>query len=325
MSKLIKLKPLEFLTIVRFAAMGLLAGAASAAYAQSTTDPASGLLADKRPIIHENATRFGAYDPHGDFSKQRNVSTEHLFLPWEDVELGDLYVADDYAFARGRKLLITIEPWSWARDWRVTSGQLRYRIMNGSYDANMTAICEITARLKSPTIIRWGQEMENKSGRFSWANWRPKDYISAFRRMIGICRKLSPKSLIMWSPKGEKNLKDYYPGDAHVDIVGLSVFGLDKYDTIEYGKERSFRQSLKQGYELSVGFGKPIWVAELGYEGSNPYVTSWLKTVTLTFPEFPELKEVVYFNDKEVYPWPHKLGHPNWHVVRGQTKYRVRQ
>lgn len=300
------------------------AGMSATGYAQDANRVLD-VRVDKRPIIHQDATKFGAYDPHGDFSTQKNVVTEHLFLPWEDVELDDLYVADNYAFARGRKLLITVEPWSWDQDWRVTSDQLRTRILNGSYDANMESIAKIVAKLKSPVIIRWGQEMENKSGRFSWANWRPQNYITAYKRMMDIVRKNSPKAVIMWSPKGEKNLQDYYPGAEYVDIIGLSVFGLQQFDEIEYGKVRSFKESLEQGYNLSVGFGKPIWVAELGYEGGDEYVTDWLKTVTLAFPEFPELKEVVYFNDKEVYPWPHNLGLPEWRVVRNPANYRIRQ
>ena len=304
--------------------LSALFGTAITGYAQDGQRELNVAL-DKRPIVHQNATKFGAYDPHGDFSTQKDVSTEHLFLPWEDVELGDLYVADEYAFSRGRTLLVTVEPWSWDRDWRVTSDQLRVRILNGTYDANMRAIAKIFAQLKSPVIIRWGQEMENKSGRFSWANWQPKDYITAYRRMMKIVREISPETRIMWSPKGENNLQDYYPGPEHVDIVGLSIFGLQEYDEMEYGAPRSFKEALKQGYDLTVGFGKPVWVAELGYEGGDEYVTDWLKTVTLNFSEYPELKEVVYFNDKEVYPWPFNLGLPDWRVVRNPANYRIRQ
>lgn len=278
--------------------------------------PARDVMKDKRPIIHADGSRFGAYDPYGDFKDEKGDVTEHLFLPWEDVDLSALGLADDYAFERGRKLLITIEPWSWDLDWNVSSNQLRQRILSGHYDANMQAICDAVSDFKCPITIRWAHEMENPFGRFTWSLWPPADYIAAFQRMHAIVKKTLPNANMMWSPRGEKGLQDYYPGDEFVDIVGLSVFGYEEFDKVEFGQPRSFAESLKQGYELSSDFGKPIWVAELAYEGSEEYLTKWAEEATLRYPEFPALEEVVYFNDKEVWPWPRGVGTPNWRVVR---------
>lgn len=100
--------------------------------------------------------------------------------------------------------------------------------------------------------------------------------------------------------------------------MGLSVFGLEKFDMIEYGRPRTFAESVRQGYELTAPFGKPITVAELAYDGSPEYVGRWMGDVTAPRPEFPQLKEVIYFNDNEVWPWPHGLGRPRWRVVEGK-------
>lgn len=272
---------------------------------------------DKRPLIRPQEVKFGAYDPHGDFGEQNGVATEHLFLPWEDVDLETLRVADAYAAARGRNLLITVEPWSWDVDWRLTSDELRVKLLRGDYDPNMKAIAEIIAQLKSPVILRWGQEMEDKSGRFSWSNWPAQDYITSYRRMMDIVRKYAPATKLMWSPKGLPGLEAYYPGDNYADFVGLSVFGFEPYDKIEYGKPRNFAEALTQGYDLVARFDKPIWVAELGYEGSDAYLQPWIETVTLNQANFPALSEVVYFNDREIHAWPFGLGRPNWRVVKG--------
>ncbi|WP_414900422.1 glycoside hydrolase family 26 protein [Rhizobium cremeum] len=276
-------------------------------------------IRDKRPIVHEGGIRFGAYDPHGDFSSQKNASTEGLFLPWEDVDLDSLKLADTYALERNRNLLITIEPWSWDVGWRLTSDQLRQKVMRGDYDVNMRTISALIGQMKSPVIVRWAQEMEDTSGRFSWAGWAPQDYITAYRRMMDILRQEAPKAERMWSPKGLPNLTAYYPGDGYVDQVGLSVFGLEGYDERAYGAPRNFPESLKQGYDLVEGYGKPVWVAEFGYEGSDGYITPWMQEATLKRDEFPSLVEVVYFNDRDVHAWPFNLGRPDWRVVRGEA------
>lgn len=276
-------------------------------------------VTDKRPVITETSVDFGAYDPHGDFGSDPNVKIEHLFLPWEDVDLSTLAIADEYALQRGRSLLISVEPWSWSVDWRVTSEELLNGVLSGRYDAYMASVCTAADGLKSPVIIRWAQEMDETDNQFTWAHWKPESYVAAYRRMVTECRKHLRTAKYMWSPKGNPNLVSFYPGDEFVDIVGLSVFGLQRYDRDHFGKDRTFAEALEPGYRLAEGFGKPIMVAELGYEGDQAYVRNWAATVAQKHPEFPSLSAVVYFNDREVYPWPDGYGRPDWRVVTGQA------
>ena len=258
---------------------------------------------------------LGAYDPYGDFSVDKGVSIEHLFLPWEDVELSTLAQADSYALAHNRTLLITIEPWSWDKDARVTPNQLRRGMRAGRYDTNIKAVCSAIGGLKSDATIRWGQEMEYDIGRFIWAGWKPADYVSAYRRFVDKCRPEAKTAKFMWSPRGESNLAPYYPGDAYVDVVGLSLFGLQQFDDDQVGRDRTFAELLKPAYDRVDVFGKPIMVAELAYLGDRGYVEKWAEDATRTDPaEFPHLTSVVYFNDKEPYPWPNPYGLPNWRV-----------
>lgn len=277
--------------------------------------PTTGQVIDKRPIVTDTSIDLGAYDPHGDFGSDAKVKIEHLFLPWEDVDLSTLSIADEYALQRGRSLLITVEPWSWDVDWRVTSDELLAGILAGRYDANMASVCAAAAGLKSPVIIRWAQEMDETDNQFTWAQWTPENYIAAYRRMVTECRKQIKTAKYMWSPKGNPELVDFYPGDEVVDIVGLSVFGLQAYDRGQFGKERTFAEALAPGYRLAEAFGKPVMVAELGYEGDDAYVRNWAENAAKRDPNFPRLDAVVYFNDREVYPWPQNYGRPNWRVA----------
>ncbi len=275
----------------------------------------SAMAQETKDLIIPDPTQqiaFGAYDPPGTLSNDKDASIEHLFLPWEDVELESLFLADQYALERGRSVMITIEPWTWGDDWRLTGDQLRYGILNGTYDPNIDAICTVVDAMKSPVTIRWGHEMENKFGRFTWANWRPDHYIAAYRHVVDRCRAVAPDTEFMWSPKGDANLQDYYPGDDYVDKVGLSIFGLQEYDQDKFGRNRNFEELLRPGYDLLLKYDKPIYVAELGYVGDRDYVAKWAKDATHVFEEFPELVAVVYFNDKEVWPWPEHYGYPDW-------------
>ena len=95
-----------------------------------------------------------------------------------------------------------------------------------------------------------------------------------------------------------------------------SVFGYQPFDQGVIGHDTSFVEQMREKYARVKGFGKPIMVAELGYEGDAGYVKDWAQSVAKSYPEFPELKAIVYFDDREVYPWPKGYGLPNWRVVQ---------
>jgi endoglucanase len=261
---------------------------------------------------------YGAYDPEGYYSDDPVPVIEHLFLPWQDVFLPSLDAADAYALERNRALLVTIEPWTWTRDERNTPEYLQRSIANGSYDVNMRAICARINTLQSPVTVRWGHEMEVEDGQFIWSDWNPDTYIDAYRRMITVCRKAAPGITVMWSPLGNEGMEEYYPGADYVDLVGISVFGLQAYDQLEVGRDRGYREIMQPRYDRAAGFGKPVVVAELGYSGRADYVAAWEAEVRQPTPETPALAGVVYFNQKEVYPWPRDLGFPDWRI-----EYRV--
>lgn len=303
-------------TVSAVAILALAVPLLSQALAPQAASAVSTGLFGKKPVHHAPGLAIGAYDPHGDFRDDADVAIEHLFMPWEDVELASLGEADGYALARGRSLLITIEPWSWDRNARITPTALRTGISAGRFDGNVASICGAIGQLKSPVTIRFAQEMEHDIGRFIWAGWEPKDYVSAYRHFVDRCRPQVASAKFMWSPRGDANLTPYYPGDAYVDVVGLTVFGLQAFDRDNFGRDRSFVEQLKPAYDAVAGFRKPVVVAELGYVGDDDYKSRWAADVAVAdLAQFPQMTAVVYFNDREVYPWPTPYGRPNWRVV----------
>lgn len=255
---------------------------------------------------------FGVYDPYGEYSDAKGVAIEHLFLPWEDVFLPSLAEAETYTKARNRTVLVTIEPWTWSRDERNSPRILQKGIADGTYDDTMRTVCAALATIDVPMTIRWAQEMDDFSGQFIWAGWKPQTYVKAYRRMIDICRVAAPKAKFMWSPLGTEKMAEYYPGDDYVDVVGLSVFSLQPWEEAVLGGAQSFDDIFAPRYQRALQFGKPIVIAELGYVGDLAHVTEWDDAVRNTATKYPALESAVYFNQQEVYPWPDGFGLPNW-------------
>lgn len=270
---------------------------------------------DGRPVKGADSRLLGVYDPHGHFTNDSSPDIEHLFLPWEDVDIATLPIAYEYAAQRNRQIWITVEPWTWDRSVRIEPDELRTAILTGQYDPIIDGLCGEIGRLGKVTTVRWAQEMEEQTGQFIWSDWRPEDYIAAYRHFVERCRAVAPNALFMWSPKGVDGLAAYYPGDDVVDQIGLSIFGLQQMDRDREGRDRTFAEYLKPAYDQVVPFGKPIYVAELGYVGDLAYVTQWATDVLRKDPQFPALVGVSYFDDKEVSPWPDPYGLPDWQVT----------
>lgn len=293
----------------------ILSIALAAIFLPSASEAQGPAVRDGRPIAGPNSWALGVYDPHGDFTTDKTPAIEHLFLPWEDIDLATLPLADDYARARGRSLLITVEPWTWDQLRRLEPDELRRGIFAGAYDGIVDGLCSEVDKLEVPVTLRWAQEMEDKNGRFIWSNWAPRDYIAAYRYFVERCRAKAPRARFMWSPKGDKGLAAYYPGDDVVDDIGLSIFALQQFDRDHFGRDRFFEERLKDSYDRVLPFHKPIFVAELGYVGELPYVDRWARESMGRNPLFPELVGVAYFDDKEVFPWPDPYGLPDWRVT----------
>jgi beta-mannanase len=261
--------------------------------------------------------QFGAYDPYGTFSHDPKIGIEHVFIPWEDANLASLNAADQYANDRGRSLLITVEPWSWSRSAKsVDPSNLYAGMMAGRYDALIQVFCRTASALKSPTTIRWGHEMDLGNKRYPWSQWTPTQYITAYRHFVDVCRtEIGNDVKFMWSPRGEANLRDYYPGEGYVDTIGLSIFGFQKYEIDLYGNALSLAERLTPSYQLVAAYDKDIYITEFGCHGDEEYLIRCMNEAKSSAASFPKLAGVIYFNEVETYPWPGPYGHPDWRIL----------
>jgi len=268
----------------------------------------------------DRAMRIGVYDPAAHFSATAGIDIEHIFVFWQALDRKALRAKLQYAGAHQRELMVTVEPYTHAVNWRDGGEHLFDDIVQGRFDAEIDMICQEVGRASGHPLIRWGHEMEDPTGRYPWARGDAAGYIRSYRYVVQRCRKSAPAARFVWSPKGERNLADYYPGDAYVDKVGISLWGLDRGDRAFYGHSRGFSEALAEKYRRVAGFAKPIMIAELGIGGDLAYRDAWLRQiadVAATARSFPLLHDIVYFNDIEPCPWPMGLGSPDWRIQPG--------
>lgn len=262
------------------------------------------------------SVRMGAYDPYGTFANDPKIGIEHIFIPWQDVNLPSLSMADQYARDRARTLLITVEPWTWSyRNKRETPEELFAGIMAGSYDNLIRDLCQKSASLRSQVTLRWGHEMDLGNDRYPWSAWTPAEFVKAYRHFVDTCRVAARGLQFMWSPRGEPGLQEYYPGSDYVDSIGLTMFGFQKYEVQLYGKALSLAERLGRSYELVADYGKDVYISEFGCHGDQGYMRRCLDEARTAAATFPGVKGVIYFNEVETYQWPGVEGVPDWRVM----------
>lgn len=123
------------------------------------------------------------------------------------------------------------------------------KLLKGEFDSSLSTWVEKIKKLKGVVFIRIGNEMNGE-----WTKWSYKYtyndsdmYKMAFIYVVNFFRKKSCKNVyFVWNPNNLSvpnyswnNAEVYYPGDAYVDIIGLTAynFGDTEYSKFQYFDE----------------------------------------------------------------------------------------
>jgi hypothetical protein len=152
----------------------------------------------------------------------------------------------------------------------------RFDLCNsGAFD---TKVGEIGRQLQASglgdSVVRLGWEMNG-----SWFPWAvpssQKDaYKSCFRRQVDILRSQAPGLLIEWDPaKGTSygyDVREIYPGDAHVDIIGVNY-----YDAWQAMNDEATWNNMYNRTHNGGPYGLGTWLAFAKGQGKPLSVPEW--------------------------------------------------
>ncbi len=164
-------------------------------------------------------------------------------MPLRDQDRTNVAAAAEQAAAQGSTLLLTLEP---TEGLATVTDEAIDDLVSTLQDANGNGV---------PVVVRFAHEMNG-----SWYAWgqQPTAYVKTFRRVATAVHEGAPGSSMMWAPSygggypflggkheakaGSKNARaldtngdgalderddsyaPYYPGDAAVDWVGMSLY-----------------------------------------------------------------------------------------------------
>ncbi|MEB3161223.1 MAG: glycosyltransferase [Synechocystis sp.] len=265
---------------------------------------------------------FGVYDPSGDFANLDGVDIDHHFVTWRLDNATELDIALQKAQRQKRLPMITLEPWPW--NWQgMTSDTLLSDIAAGKYDPTLERIFQlIKTRSSQPILLRFAHEMEIVD-QYPWSKADAQQYIAAYRHVVDLARRLGVKNVAwVWSPAGNESAQAYWPGDAYVDYVGISIYATPEWTwgLAPAGKLLSFRELIAHKYWPVEKFHKPMILTEVGVNADEVAKQQWLDDSVTILQEFPAIKAWVYFNQVQPDIVPLDIGVPQWQLNRAQAE-----
>lgn len=158
---------------------------------------------------------------------------------------------------------------------------------------------------KTPIFLRFASEMNG-----DWLPWHgdPAAYIEKFRLVAKVMREEAPNVALVWCPYATPatNIRDYYPGDEHVDWVGVNIYNVTYFNQNRRtpGKQVGPTELLDPVYNWFAG-RKPIMIGEYGAthysrveDRSVPeFAAGCIRSLYSALPrKYPRVKAVFYFN-----------------------------
>jgi cellulose synthase (UDP-forming) len=251
-----------------------------------TPDPVNPILPMDLATDHLN---IGAYDPELALADQP-LNMEQWYVPQNDPQVlaGALAHAEDQ-----RTPLVTIEPWPTGGSTDVLDD-----VVSGKSDDDLRQLAQIAAASQPQVVlVRWGHEME-LANLYPWSAQDPARYQQAFRHVVEIFREEGATNVrFVWSPAGNANALDYYPGNDVVDYVGMTVLEDAGWDAGWGLAPQTFDEVFGPRYRLLAPLGKPMIISEMGVSGAPDYQASWLTAAGQSLANYPGLVAVLYFDD----------------------------
>jgi mannan endo-1,4-beta-mannosidase len=224
----------------------------------------------------------------------RQLDVVHWFMNWDHAYDPRMVAA---VAAGGRAPLIS---------WQPMRQDVR-DIADGRYDGVLRSWAQgVRAAAPGLVYLRPFPEMNGE-----WVPWNgdPDALRAAWVRMTGVFADEGADNVRwVWSPnvtdqpRGEANrMEHYYPGAAHVDVLGLS--GYNWGETRPYIGWRSFETVFATGYARVTALGpQPVWLTELASSDEGGDKPGWVRDMFAS-TVFPRITALIWFDEQKEADW----------------------
>jgi hypothetical protein len=180
-----------------------------------------------------------------------------------------------------------------------------YAILNGGYDDFLKDYAETVAAFEHPVLFRLGNEMNGDWCPYAGYNTArdPWIFVEFYRYVYGFFERAGARNVIwVWNPNG-KSFPDftwndalmYYPGDAYVDVVGLTAYNTGNYYPGETWK--SFAELYDSIYYNYVEkYDKPLMITEFASAAAGGDKNAWVSDMFAHIRYYDRIKVAVWWD-----------------------------
>ncbi len=244
------------------------------------------------------------------------------------------YTFSHYINANDITDLLNTSHWLWADTLKAIGAKPVFFLMpygnlqdyyNGNKDAFLNQFAQLCANFQDTVYLIFGHEMNG-----SWYPWGQDstNYKLAFNHVSSLVKTIAPKTRFCWVAAhlwGASDYAPYYPGNATVDWVGLTLYDRDwdENNILGSGHIKAMLEASAFYQQFSQVTAKPMMIAETGYFDANQDPTSagvrnplsdaqqmaaknqWIAQLyyaTLLANQFPNLNMILYFQVQKQEP-----------------------
>ncbi len=266
---------------------------------------------DQMPV--RTNLNLGAYDPKNQLSQVKEISIEHLFPNWGDLQSGAFRKDFNAIVARRHDAIVTMEPW---RDMDGnTDLNVLENIIKGQYDDRLIQLFSILSATNQKVYLRWTHEMEIPVTRYPWQSKPPITYIKAFRHFASFRKPEYSNIKIVFGPTGDRGLQDWWPGDDVIDYISMAIYGLPDKNITDHKQQETFKTIYNRKLYRMRFFNKPIIISEFGISGPEDFQANWLMEAAETVNSNPQIIALCYFNMVDTPKAWGDIEAPDWGVT----------
>jgi hypothetical protein len=221
----------------------------------------------------------------------RKLAIDSHYYDWTDQFPGAREAED---VAVGRIPMIT-----W---WGVGNS----KVINGLEDGLIRERAAAVRAFGRPVFLRWGAEMNG-----DWYAWSgaasgndPAKYVAAYRHIHDLFTAAgATNARWVWAPNADShpggtsvkswnNWRNYYPGDAYVDWVGIDGYNWGTVDDNVWQSPDSIFGPIYRDYAGR----KPIMLAETSSVESGGSKATWVSSLSAWVKTHPAVQALVWFD-----------------------------